>query len=106
MDFIERFFAEPPKPPFSNQLSVEGVNTPEDIFRVLATIFTHGLQRLYGRDWTPRYREKISDYMQSLGWEVVWEPRRKTDDMLPKTLFLPGTQSPGITIAFRPLTLL
>lgn len=96
---VEKVFSDPPPPPHSYQLSLDGAQTQHDIFRALGQLLTHGVAYLYGNDVDVRslnnnQLQNIQEYMHAFGWKVILNPDSPENypKALPWLLRLPTPQ--------------
>lgn len=108
LDVVNIVFANPPRPPHSQQLENE-FSTPHDIFKVLGNLLTHGMVFLYGEDvcvttLTPNQIDTVQQYMHSFGWHVVVKPTSPADHphALPYMLKLPSSNFDYVNVIFEP----
>tara|TARA_B100001093_G_C26816445_1_gene1009934 strand:+ start:864 stop:1289 length:426 start_codon:yes stop_codon:yes gene_type:complete len=84
---IERIFSEEPKNPNSIELSFIDQIELKDLFEFLLTFFTDGSKLLYGNQdgivditkWGDDEINKMKNYCQSIGFDVIIEMYNKND---------------------------
>jgi len=103
---IQTVFGQGPLPPHAIQLELDSSHaTPRDVFRTLGQLLTHGIVFLYGEEAAGLDVTILQQYMASVGWRAIVNPRCHADhpQALPYVLVIPtGTPGSTIRVAFEP----